>query len=152
MQCILCFWTKQIALCLIQIDDWWFGYNPELHYTARTETLSAWLVSWPAVSRPVGCVDRSCVFDCLPAQHHPNRYTWVQARSKKDSFTCMPRARGIGCIPRDRIGRACMRSRMHPIIRYILTHTQWHIDLLRFHNLQIFFFERERQKSCLPIY
>jgi hypothetical protein len=65
----------------------------------------------------VECVDRSCVFDCLPAQHHPSLYAWVQARSKKGSFTCMSRARGIGRIPRDRIRRACMRSRMHPIIR-----------------------------------
>ena len=67
---ILCFWTKQIALCLIQIDHWWFWYNPQLHYTALKQTLcpadfaivlAAWFnrtIAWikdieskPAVSR-----------------------------------------------------------------------------------------------------
>jgi hypothetical protein len=69
---------------------------------------------WDALTVAADC---SCVFDCLPAQHYPSRYASVQVRSKKGSFTCMPRARGIGRIPRDRIRRACMRSRIHPIIR-----------------------------------
>jgi hypothetical protein len=34
-------------------------------------------------------------------------------------FCCIHRYTGIGRIPRDMIGRACMLSRMHPIIRIV---------------------------------